>query len=162
MRKKNLSGMAILGFLLALVLPSTAQTNINLVITKHNGEELSYQLTEESRVYFENGTHLVIEAETGQVETLSLSEIRKLVCNETTDDILEQASAALQLFPNPSRNSFVVRGLLEKSPARVYALDGRLVKSLEASEGTVIDMSDMTAGMYLLSINGKTLKMMKL
>ena len=45
---------------------------------------------------------------------------------------------------------------------KVIAIDGRLVKEFEASEGSVIDISGLSAGMYLLNINGQTLKLMKL
>ncbi len=150
-----------IGFLMALILTTSAQTNVNLIITKTDGEEQVIQVTEESHVFFENGTHLVIEDGTGTTLRFVLSEMRKIVCDDTTTEIQED-SISMQIFPNPLHDSFVIKGVHEKCAARIYALDGRLMKTIEASDGTVIDMSDMHPGIYILSIDGKTLKMIKL
>ena len=93
--------------------------------------------------------------------TYPLSEIRKIVCSEVTGTD-ENAETRLQIQPNPLRNSFVVTNLAETCRGRIFTLDGRLVKDFEASEGSVVDISELSSGMYLLNINGQTLKLMKL
>lgn len=149
-------------FLLGFAFHANAQgTNVNLILTTIDGEEIMYQLSEKSQISFEDGTQLTIEDGIGTTTTYPLSQIRKMVCSEILGTE-ENSLSKLQLFPNPSRNSLTILGLQELQPARIYALDGRLVKSFEASEGSVIDISGLPQGMYLLHINGQTLKMMKL
>lgn len=136
-------------------------TSICLIVTTIDGTEQIFQLTEESQLYFENGDKLVIEDGTRGTTTFELSQIRKLVCSDVTGTN-ESAAAQLQIFPNPAHNSFIIRNLTGTSLARIYSLDGRLLKAFQATEGSVVDLSDLSEGMYLLNINGQTLKLMKL
>lgn len=150
----------LLFFFAGFLLRGTAQ-NVTLVVTNNDGTEQSFQLTDEGQLYFENGERLVIEDGTGITVTFPLADIRKLVCTEITG-IDENATSDLLLIPNPSRNHFLISNLQNSCEARLYALDGRLVKSFIATEGMPVDISGLTSGMYLLHIDGQTLKMMKL
>ena len=146
--------------LIGIAFHANAQ-NVNLILTLTNGEELSFQLSEASQLHFEDGDRLIIDDGTDVNVSFPLSEIRKMVCSEILGTS-EYNDSKLQLFPNPSRNSFIISGLQDSCPARIYSLDGRLVKSFEASEGMVIDINELSQGMYLLHTNGQTLKLMKL
>ena len=149
-------------FLVGNIVHANAQSiSVTLVVTKTNGEELSYQLTEESQMYFENGDRLVIEDGAGTNMTFQLAEIQKLVCTEYAN-VGENNSSALLLTPNPARDHFLINNLQNEGEARLYSLDGRLMKSFIATEGMIVDISELAPGMYLLHIDGQTLKMMKL
>ena len=149
-------------FLVGIAFHANAQsTSICLIVTSIDGTEQTFQLTEESQLYFENGDKLVIKYDDRTAETFELSQIRKLVCSDVTGTT-ESATSQLQILPNPTHNSFIIRNMAEASLARIYSLDGRLVKAFQATEGSIVDMSDMSEGMYLLNINGQTLKLMKL
>ena len=154
--------LILITFLVGIVFHAEGQgTNVSLIVTTVDGTEQTFHLTESSRMFFENGTTLVIEEETGTTISYELADIRKLVCSEVTGTS-ENATSQLQILPNPTRNSFIIHNLCENSLARIYSLDGRLVKAFQASEGSVIDLSELSEGMYLLNINGRTLKLMKL
>ena len=136
-------------------------TLVALVVTTTDNEELTYLLTEESRLYFENGETLVINDGADATMTFELAKIRKIVCTEVTGTTENEAPMAT-VFPNPTHNRFMVKNLAEPCHARIFSLDGRLVKAFDAQDGDVIDISELAEGMYLLSINGLTLKLMKL
>lgn len=154
--------LAFFVIVVGMALQTSAQTSaVSLVVTMTDGEEVVYQLTEGSHLSFEEGTSLIIDDGSGDSETLPLSNIRKIVCSELTGTD-EQAHTRLQLFPNPSRNHFYIKGLSHDGFARIYTLDGRLLKSFVAKEGMMIDIHELNSGMYLLHINGQTLKLMKL
>lgn len=135
--------------------------NVTLIITATNGTEQTYQLTEESQLHFENGERLVIENANGSNVTLQLSDIRKIVCSEMVGTE-ENAASKLQILPNPSYNQVIIKNLSGNCQGRIYTLDGRMVKAFEANEGLMLDISDLSEGMYLLNIDGQTLKLMKL
>ena len=136
-------------------------TNVNLIVTTTDGSEQTFQLDEASQLYFQNGEILIIDDGTDNTVTFELANIRKLVCSEVTGTA-EDYESQLQILPNPTRNSFIIRNLTETTPARIYSLDGRMVKDFQASEGSMVDMSELSQGMYLLHINGQTIKLMKL
>lgn len=141
-------------------LRGTAQ-NVTLVVTTTEGQEQSYQLTDASQLFFENGDRLVIQDGTGTTATFQLADIRKLVCTEMTS-VNENNASEVLIVPNPSCDRFIISNLQNEGEARIYALDGRLIKLFKATEGMVVDISDLAPGMYLLHIDGQTLKMMKL
>ena len=149
----------LLFFLAGFLLHGTAQ-NVTLVVTTTNGEEQSFQLPQEGQLYFENGDQLIINDGTGTVATFQLANIQKMVCTEVTL-VEENATSALQLIPNPARDCFFIKNLQSSTEARLYAIDGRLVKTFKATEGMMVDISDMVPGMYLLHIDDQTLKMIK-
>ena len=132
-----------------------------LLLTLTNGEEQTIQLSDQSQLHFDNGESLVIDDSNGTTTTFALANIRKIVCAELTD-IQENAASQLQILPNPSYDHFIIRNLSGPGTARIYALDGRLMKSFEATEGQVVDLSGLSSGMYLLQLDSQTLKLMKL
>ena len=149
-------------FLIGIAFHGNAQgTNVSLVVTKIDGTEQTFQLDEESQLYFENGEQLVIKDMAGNTTSFGLDKIRKIVCSEVAGS-QENSVSQLQIFPNPSHNKFIIRNLTKTSLARIYTLDGRLVKLFQAYDGMSVDVSDLTNGMYLMNINGQTLKLMKL
>lgn len=155
--KKN---VLLLFLFVGLALLVKAQ-NVTLIVTNTNGIEQTYQLTEESQLHFENGERLVIENANGSNVTLQLSDIRKIVCSEMVGTE-ENAASKLQILPNPSYNQVIIKNLSGNCQGRIYTLDGRMVKAFEANEGLMLDISDLSEGMYLLNIDGQTLKLMKL
>ena len=162
MRHSFLKALILSAFLIGIVFHANAQgTNVTLVVTKTNGQEQIFQLTDKSQLYFENGENLVIDDGAGTTTTFELSHIRKITSTEITG-VADNTLPKLQPFPNPSRNSFVIKDLQGTFPASVFSLDGRLVKSFTASEGIPVDISELSSGMYLLHIDGQTLKLMKL
>ena len=136
--------------------------NVTLVVTTNDGAEHAYQLTNEGQLLFENnGNSLTILDGTGTTATYQLADIRKLVCSEITG-VNERNPKGLLFLPNPARDHFIISNLQRSCEAHIYALDGRLVKSFTATEGMNVDISELSKGMYLLHIDGQTLKMMKL
>lgn len=154
--------LALITLMVGMTFQMSAQsTNVSLIVTTTDGNEVVYQLTEQSHLYFEEGTSLVIEDGSGNSTTYPLDKVRKIVCSEiagTQEDTLSK----LRLFPNPSHDSFIVSGLTQDCLARIYALDGRMVKEFEAKAGLAVGIDELTSGMYLLNINGQTLKLIKL
>ena len=149
-------------FLVGIASHATAQgTSVNLILTLTNGEEQTLMLSDQSQLHFDNGESLVIDDGNGTTMTFPLANIRKIVCAELTD-LQESPASQLQILPNPSYDHFIIRNLSGTGTARIYALDGRLMKSFEATEGQVVDLSGLSSGMYLLHLDGQTLKLMKL
>ena len=162
MRHLLFKSLMLIALLFATAFHMNAQsTTVALVVTTIDGEEQTHFLSDASRLYFENGETLVINDGADATISYELAKIRKIVCSEVTGT-QESSLTQIQLLPNPSRDRFIIQNLSDNSIARVYSIDGRLVKTFQASEGLSVDITDLTSGMYLLNINGQTLKLMKL
>ena len=91
-------------------LRGTAQ-NVTLVVTTTQGQEQSYQLTDASQLFFENGDRLVIQDGTGTTAPFQLADIRKLVHRN-------YFSERKQRFGNPVGPQPFTRPLHHQQPAK--------------------------------------------
>ena len=142
---------------------SAQNTYVHLIITMNDGTEETYDMYSTSYMYFESGDQLVI---TETVDGLSyvrypLSSIRKITCHET-EGTPENSNLSITLSPNPAHNKVTFRNIQGTQTAKIYALDGRMVKSFSITEGHSVDVTDLPTGMYLVNIGYCTFKMMKL
>lgn len=69
---------------------------------------------------------------------------------------------AVTLFPNPVTSELRLQGLRQEAQARVLGLDGALLieATLTPANGR-IDVSSLAAGVYMLQVNGTTVKFIK-
>ncbi len=154
-------GLLLFALTLGLVFHLAAQST-QMTIHLNNGDEHAYYLSEDDRVYFEDNERLVIEiALNAKSERFNLADIRKITCSETVGT-KENGLSELSIFPNPVHDALMLRNLEGTAQAQLYALDGRLIKSFEITDGQIVDISELPMGMYLLKVDSKTLKLMKL
>ena len=157
-------GLLLTAFTMGLLFHLSAQSTL-MTIQMNDGTERTYSMTENDRVYFEDNDKLVVEiAVYGRGETserFNLADIRKITCAET-EGVSETSSTSVCLSPNPVHDVVLLRNLKAKETIQIYALDGRLMKSTEASEGQLIDISELPIGLYLVKTESQTLKMIKL
>jgi hypothetical protein len=71
------------------------------------------------------------------------------------DDILKEA---LIIYPNPSNGTFYIKNALNVNLQRatVYDMSGRLISEMNlygASETSIINLTGMAKGMYLVNIH---------
>ena len=148
-------------FIIALVFSSKAQST-QVVVTLNDGTEQNYAMTEADRMYFEDNTILVIEtAEYKGTARISLADIRKVTCQEV-EGLDESSSLDVAFFPNPVHDKVTFRNLRGKQTVKIYALDGRLMKTAQITDDQTIDISMLPQGLYLVNVNYNTFKMMKL
>ena len=151
----------LVAFIIGAKFPMMAQTT-QVVVAMHDGTQQNFYLSEEDRMYFEDNAKLVIEEGiTKNTVKIPLADIRKMTCHEM-DGTLENADAEVSIFPNPTLNTLTIRNLSGKQTISIYALDGRLMKSLEVSGDLTIDISDWAEGLYFVKTQSSTLKMVKL
>lgn len=136
------------------------QTEIQAVITRHNGDEQIYQLNENDRISFPNDETLVI-TQNGTDIQIPISEIRKVTFNEVLATA-ENKAENIGIFPNPADNSFTVSGINEVRQLKIYSIDGRLVKQKTVGCGQSIDISELPQGLYYVNINKQNFKLIKL
>ena len=136
------------------------QVDIHAVITKTDGSEQVYELSESDRISFPSDEILVITQNGSDIQ-IPIAEIRKV----TFDEILANAETAAEnigIFPNPTNNSFTISGINGFQQMNVYSIDGRLVKQKTVGCGQSIDISELPQGLYYVNINKQNFKLIKL
>ena len=154
-------GLLLITIFLGILVPLAAQST-QLVVKMNNGSEKTFYMTEEDLMYFEDNTKLVIEqvVNTRSVK-IPLADIRKITCNET-EGTTENEETKPSLFPNPVHDVLLIKNLSGEQTMSIYAIDGRLMKSMEVRGDQDIDISDLPMGLYLVKTPSCTLKMIKL
>ena len=164
MKKLFRRGLLLAVLTIGLAFHLTAQTT-HMTIYMNNGDETSYNMTEDDRVYFEDNETLVVEiayyGKANRSDRFNLADIRKITCNET-EGVSEASDSPLWISLNPVHDAFMLRNLNGKETISIYSLDGKLMKSVEASENQMIDISSLPIGVYLVKTERQTLKMIKL
>lgn len=136
------------------------QVDIHAVITKTDGSEQVYELSESDRISFPNDEILVI-TQNGTDIQIPISEIRKI----TFDEVLataENEAKNIGIFPNPTNNSFTISGINGFQQMNIYSFDGKLVKCEIIDCGQSIDISELPQGLYYVNINKQDFKLIKL
>ncbi|MCQ2374766.1 MAG: T9SS type A sorting domain-containing protein [Salinivirgaceae bacterium] len=76
----------------------------------------------------------------------------------TPPDGIADAQVRVKVYPNPTANRLTVEGIAEGETVRLFNANGQQV--LKATE-TTIDMSQFTAGDYLLQVGANVVKVVK-
>lgn len=74
---------------------------------------------------------------------------------------VELVSNKFSLYPNPSSDNFSVAGLKAEANVSIYSVSGKKVLSVEDYTGDAINVSALTSGLYLVSIESETSKEVK-
>ncbi|MFA9388857.1 MAG: T9SS type A sorting domain-containing protein [Prolixibacteraceae bacterium] len=70
------------------------------------------------------------------------------------------ATNKLKLYPNPVSDLVTIPGVEDGEMVKVYNMTGALVKSIPVNQGVVL-LGDLVNGMYYVSANGATVKIIK-
>jgi len=76
-------------------------------------------------------------------------------------DVEENNAENVILYPNPANNVIHIEGLEGASEVLIYNIYGVRVKTRTLSGDGDINVSDLAAGLYLLRVNGHTMKFVK-
>jgi hypothetical protein len=58
------------------------------------------------------------------------------------------------VYPNPCNGVFTIGGL-EKGHVSIYSISGKFILNQELEGTTLIDLSQMESGVYLVQVEGK-------
>ena len=153
-------GLLLLVLIFGAIWQVNAQSTL-VIITLNDGTEHSFLMAEDDRIFFENNEKLVVEVADESTVRFNLADIRKITCDEYVGTE-ENPDLSVAIFPNPVHETLTLRHLSGTQTISIYALDGRLVKSFEASDGQVIGVEELPVGLYLVKTQSCTLKMIKL
>ena len=141
----------------------------DLVVKPLSGADFRLELATIGKVVY-RGDSLYLHDSFGTVlYAEALGKVQRVVYSEggePTTGMTEVADAggAVRVFPNPTAETLVVEGLLaEDGQVRLYNQQGQLVKTGAAGDGrTTLDVSDLSAGTYLLLCEGGVFKVIVL
>lgn len=133
---------------------------LHAVVTMTDGQEHVFVLTEEDQLSFEGQETLVVTSQ-GESEHLTIDDIRKIEFIDVTGAD-EFPNDTPLLYPNPVRQLLVIGNLHNTPLVSIYSIDGHLIRQFDAKANEPIDLSDLPSGLYILNMNDKNHKLLKL
>ena len=137
----------------------------SLILTTKDGV-ITRQLSTLKRFTFSNSS-LLVNYLSGPVETYSLDNISKLNFKSVVtgvDNLSLTGAGVMKVYPNPVSDVVYIQNAPETDfTVSIYRMNGVLVLTTKLSSGTKsIDVSYLSSGLYLLNVNSRTFKFVKL
>ena len=123
-----------------------------------NGNQ-SFDLTEAGGLYFANDTMTIVSTSGGT--EYALDEVR-FVTFSTQLSIDQIADATLAIAPNPATDFVTLQGIGQQpQTVALYSVAGVKLHEQTASDGTLINLSHLPEGIYIMRCGDKLAKIIK-
>ena len=149
-------------FLLGLVLLvaghfMTAQ-NTTIKIVSADGTEMTSDLLNVRNIVFEDNTMTV----NMKTEYLSYTNITCIRFNQSMGIETLPVESSVSVFPNPVQTNLTVSGVNKNVKINLLNTNGTLLQSIPAQDySTIINVSSLPQGLYLLQIGEQVIKFIK-
>ena len=144
----------ILALLLLSVVVTHAQEYSKVVVTLTDGTSRTISLSEKPIVTIANGK-LVIKTDmsTTEFDRANVARFNFDAEVDGVDEILLDDDGVTK-----DGDNLYLSNLPENSLIKIYTADGSLVKSMTASSAYTISLAELSAGVYIVSVNGVSTK----
>ena len=86
---------------------------------------------------------------------------RNLVANFVSTEGISELSSYLRMYPNPAKDFVTIESAMD-AVVKIYSVNGQMLSQQNISEGiSTIDLSNLNAGMYFISVNETMVKVVK-
>lgn len=156
------------GFLFFLLLTGVfnAKAQTELRVYYQNATEQLFSLDENGKIYF-NDAEMFISNGEQLLSTIQISDIQKIVVREDEANSIADHEDNLQVevivYPNPARDYIRIKSSLkEKTTLTLYAMNGQILINREYYPDDLVDISHLSAGLYIVKVGNITKKISKL
>lgn len=163
MNRKVLIAMVFMLAMLASI-KTVAQTTDITVHFRLNVNSAPEELLDVKKFYFE-GENVVFKLGDGTTTSFAMTDVKKmtLAYNEPGLQDIEELSANEGFYPNPVSDMLYFNfNVGSEVIMQIYSATGQLVKEENLSFDGAVDVSDLSEGLYIVKIDGKTYKFSKL
>jgi len=149
---------------LLLFLPLAARAETALIVEPLSGADKQFAVSLIGQIRFADNFMYLFKSSGEELGHTPIAEIGKIVFREMPDEptSMNNVSANIQVFPNPTSDYLLIKGLEANQTARVFSLDGKLMSTSQTTDSeTKIDVSNLQQGNYLLQIGAEIVKFIK-
>lgn len=152
-----------LTFLLLLLLSSYSFSQTGVTVTYYDGTTQGFNVTTAGKLYFATDNLYVKLDGTTTPTTIPVTIIQKITFGATLSNAaFGENKNNLVLYPNPSSDVFRIKSEAnEELKINIYSLQGQLVHQGKYQSDEEVNVSNLTVGLYLVQVNGLTIKFSK-
>lgn len=138
---------------------------IDLKIVPLEGPEQQYAVSQIGKITFADDVMYLFDQSGEPLGSTPVSQVGKIVFGpgQIEPTSLDEADLlTLQVFPNPTREILIVRGLEGSQTVRIYSIQGHLIQSLMTRNGEAnLHVGGLQNGTYLLQVGAQVVKFIK-
>ncbi len=134
-----------------------------LTVSYLTGSEVQYALSTIGKLSFSTDSVFLISTSNEVLGREAKEKVRAILFTSETAALMSMSDVDMvHVFPNPTADALQIMGVETNTPLRIYSTDGHLLYSTFANEGiTVLPVSQLQGGTYLLQINVQVVKFIK-
>ena len=153
---------AVFLMLVALTTAVGAQAQDNVVVNKNDGSKQAFEMSKVQKITFGDASYTVVGKDGGSTSQFTYVDT-KAITFDLVDGIEQVVDTERgQLRIKKTGNVITVEGFSGvDGRVAVYSLDGTLVQSDKAWRGQPISVESLPAGIYVIQVNGQSLKFTK-
>ena len=155
MKKLLITALVLLGFLSS----TFAQDEVTFTILKTDGSTTSFTMNRDARIYYSDTQLMFFNGNT--TTSINFSEIRKAYFT-SPQDVEEVENQLLTIYPNPAKDILRISNIADNQEVIIYSINGAVMKRLNVSGDTDINISDLRAGLYIIGIGNDFSKFIKM
>lgn len=151
-------------FLLLLFVGSFTFAQTGVLVTYYDGNTQGFNVESSGKLYFDSDhLNVKINSTTTTPTTIPVTIIRKITFSTTlSTTTFGENKNNLVVYPNPSSDVFRIKSnLAENLIVAIYSLQGQLVHQGSYQSDEDISVSNLSSGLYLVQVNGVTIKFSK-
>lgn len=146
--------------ILLLMLLAVGGGGLKAQVRIHINGSGTHLLDENGGLYFENDTMRVVD--NSGTSVYALDEVQVITLESAPQEGISEVDATMQMLPNPAQDRIAVLGIGDRPQTlTIYSTAGVKLMEQTATDNTVIDISHLPEGMYVLrcgSLIGKFVK----
>ena len=123
----------------------------SLVVEALDGTTQVYDMAAVSKLDFTTSGSLKVVKTDGTADTKAISKTRKVVFSTENVSAVSEAdskASVLKVYPNPAKSEITVEGA--ENDILIFSANGGLVSTTKAADKTVINVSSLADGVYVL------------
>lgn len=145
-----------------LLLTVMARAEAGLQVHYLTGSDKQYAVSLIGQITFADNVMYLYDKSKTELGHTAVSDIDKIVFGEHVPSSVNDIEVRVAVYPNPTHDAMVIKGLSAGQTVRVYDLQGRLLSATQTqAESTLIDVSALQNGTYLLQIGAEVVKFIK-
>ena len=155
---------AVIAFMAAILCQGAfADLKTELTVVEFDSKSHVYRIEESGELSFEEKTLVIKENDKSEAKVLSLGNISKLLVKDVTAvNDLSSDSQSITLYPNPASSEIFISGFEGRQTVEIFSISGVRVMKTSVENGSVINISNLRQGVYIVKVDGKTVKLCKI
>ena len=134
----------------------------SLIVEALDGTTQVYDMAVVSKLDFTTSGSLKVVKTDGTADTKAISKTRKVVFSTENVSAVSDAdskASVLKVYPNPAKNEITVEGA--ENDILIFSANGNLVSTTKAADKTVINVSSLADGVYVLRSGDSAARIIK-